>query len=212
MRTFSYILNILLVIVLIVIVVKMTVLDSDKGNSSGSSTAVNETLETIFNRTSVRSYSSRKVEPEKVELLLRAAMAAPTAVNKQPWAFVVIDDRALLDTLSARLPYAKMLSQANLAIVVCGDLNKALLEVDQAYWVQDCSAATENILLAAQSLGLGAVWTGVFPRDVRINTVRQTLNIPSHLVPLNLIPIGYPSTKNIPKDKWKPSNIHYNSF
>lgn len=175
-------------------------------------TTGNPVLDNIFRRSSVRSYTTQTVEAAKVELLLRAAMAAPTAVNKQPWAFVVIDRRGLLDSLAEALPYAKMLRQAPLAIVVCGDTTKALLEPDQAYWVQDCSAATENLLLAAEALGLGAVWTGVFPRPDRVAEVRGVLDLPSHLVPLNVIPIGYPAVAPKPKDKWNPTNIFYNRF
>ncbi|MGL5271912.1 MAG: nitroreductase family protein [Phocaeicola sp.] len=172
----------------------------------------NQTMESIFNRTSVRSYTTQKVEKEKVDLMLRAAMAAPTAVNKQPWAFIVVDDREVLDSLAANLPYAKMIAEAPLAIVVCGNLDKALTEVDRNYWIQDCSAATQNILLAAHSLGLGAVWTGVTPRQERIKTVREVLNIPSNLVPLNVIPIGYPKGETKPKDKFDASNIYHNKF
>lgn len=176
-------------------------------------TAENETLKTIFSRKSVRSYTSQQVSGEMVTTLLKAAMAAPTAVNKQPWAFIVIDQRSILDSLAVMLPYAKMLKEASVAVVVCGDTDKALLDTEQAYWVQDCSAATENLLLAAESMGLGAVWTGVFPREDRVLAVRNVLSLPENIVPLNVIPIGYPKNPNeSPKDKFKMDNIHYNGF
>ena len=113
----------------------------------------------IISRTSVRSYTNQPIEQEKIELLLRAAMAAPSACNKQPWHFVVINDRKMLDKIPSFSPYASMVKEAPLAIVVCGDLDKALDGWEQDFWIQDCAAATENILLMAHGLGLGAVWT-----------------------------------------------------
>ena len=207
MKNTSQLLNLLLATALVVLSIKITLTDSKTPSIQNDTT-----METILNRTSVRSYTDKVVEPDKVEQLLRAAMAAPTAVNKQPWAFVVVTERALLDSLSALLPYAKMLESVSTAIVVCGNLDKALLEVNQAYWVQDCSAATQNLLLAAQSMGLGAVWTGVFPREDRVAEVRSVLNIPLNLVPLNVIPVGYPKGDSVPKDKWNPQNIFYNKW
>lgn len=207
MKNTSQILNLILATALVILALKITLIDSKTSVSPS-----NTTMETILNRTSIRSYTDKVVEPEKVEQLLRAAMAAPTAVNKQPWVFVVVTQRELLDSLAVRLPYAKMLESVSTAIVVCGNLDKALLEVNQAYWVQDCSAASQNILLAAQSMGLGAVWTGVFPREDRIADVRGVLNIPLNLVPLNVIPVGYPKGDVTPKDKWNSENIHYNKW
>lgn len=149
---------------------------------------------------------------EKVDLLVKAAMAAPTAVNKQPWAFVVVDDRTVLDKLAAELPYAKMTAQAPLAIVVCGDLSKALNGEKDRYWMLDCSAASENLLLAAESMGLGAVWTAVYPENDRIAKVRSVLSLPDHIIPFNLIPVGYPQHREESKDKFKTENIHYNKW
>lgn len=139
-------------------------------------------------------------------------MAAPTAVNKQPWAFVVVDDRKVLDKLAAELPYAKMTAQAPLAIVVCGDLSKALNGETDRYWMLDCSAASENLLLVAESMGLGAVWTAVYPENDRIAKVRSVLSLPDHIIPFNLIPVGYPQHREEAKDKFKTENIHYNKW
>ncbi len=168
------------------------------------------TIENIMTRTSVRSYTSQSVEPEKVETMLRAAMAAPTAGNKQPWFFVVIDDKAILEELGANLPFAKMTASAPLAIVPCGDLTKTFEGEGVEYWVQDLSASTENLLLAAHSMGLGAVWTGVYPISERTAFVQKTLNLPENIVPLCVIPIGYPDSESTPKDKWNPDLIQYN--
>ncbi len=169
----------------------------------------NKALEVIHNRKSVRHFTEQPVSKKQLETLLRAGMAAPTAVNRQPWAFYVVTERETLDALGEQLPYAKMLFQAQAAIVVCGDMEKAGNLVEKGYWVQDCSAATENILLAAESIGLGAVWTAAYPYDDRTKAVINELNLPKKHVPLNVIPIGYPTGEDQPKDKWKPENINW---
>ncbi|MCL3854086.1 MULTISPECIES: nitroreductase family protein [Parabacteroides] len=166
----------------------------------------------ILNRKSVRQYTEQSVSREQLEVLVKAAMTAPSAVNKQPWAFVVIDDRDTLDNLASLLPYAKMAAKASAAIVVCGDLSKAYHGLDDEYWIQDCSAATENLLLAAEAMGLGGVWTAVYPEEDRIAIVRKRLALPGHIIPLNFIPVGYPLHKDTPKDKYKPENIHFNRW
>ncbi|MFO7863581.1 MAG: nitroreductase family protein [Salinivirgaceae bacterium] len=167
----------------------------------------NEALDVIHSRKSVRHFTDQPVSKQQIETILRAGMAAPTAVNRQPWVFYVVTERATLDSLGEKLPYAKMLFQAQAAIVVCGDMEKAGNLKEKGYWVQDCSAATENILLAVESIGLGAVWTASYPYDDRTKAVIKELNLPEKHVPLNVIPIGYPTGEDVPKDKWKPENI-----
>ena len=169
-------------------------------------------METIMTRTSIRSFTDRAVSADTIEMLLRAGMAAPTAVNKQPWHFVAITDRAILDSLGGNGRQSQMWKESTLAITVCGDMEKALEGSAQSFWVQDCSAATENILWAAHALGLGAVWTGCYPMVDRIAHVSQVLNLPDHLVPLCVIVMGYPNESPEPKDKWKPENVTYNRF
>ncbi|MBK6965155.1 MAG: nitroreductase family protein [Bacteroidales bacterium] len=169
-------------------------------------------LEILHERKSVRQYSDQKVTEEQLETLVRAGMAAPSAVNRQPWFFFAINDRVLLDELGNRLPYAKMLLQAPAAIVVCGNMERALDAWQQEFWIQDCSAATQNILLAAGSMGLGSVWTAVYPATDRIEIVRKVLILPSHLIPLNVLPIGYPDGPQRAKDKWKPENMMWNKW
>jgi nitroreductase len=180
--------------------------------NQGTKNSTEMVLENIYTRTSIRSYVSRDIEKEKVEQMLRAAMSAPTANNRQPWAFIVVNDRAVLNQLADSLPYAKMLTEAPLAIVVCGDLLKGAEGETSAYWVQDASAATENLLLAAHGLGLSAVWTGVYPNTKRVEAVKSVLSLPANIIPLNVIPIGYPKGPQTPKDKWKTDNIHYNKW
>lgn len=179
---------------------------------SAQATDASIILENILTRTSIRSFRAQPVEDDKVELMLKAAMAAPSAGNKQPWEFVVINDRATLDALGEKLPRAKMLATAPLAIILCGDTTNVFPGEGKDYWVQDVSAATENLLLAAHALGLGAVWTGVYPISERVNEVKQFLNMPAKFVPLCVVPIGYPAENPSPKDKWSPAKIHYGKW
>jgi len=171
----------------------------------------NEALEIIYTRRSVRSFTGASVGREDLSRILRAGMAAPSAVNIQPWAFIVVTKRATLDELCDKLPYAKMLDKAGAAIVVCGIPNKDET-YSKHYWVMDCSAATENILLAAHALGLGAVWTAVYVDEERIATVRRILNIPESIIPLNVIPVGVPREKGKAMDKFKEENIHWEGW
>lgn len=173
---------------------------------------LNSMQQIIETRTSVRSYTNQPVEKQKVDQLLKAAMSAPSAVNKQPWAFMVINKRKTLDILADSLPHHSMLRSAPLAIVVMGDFNKTLDGKSAEFWIQDCSAAAENILLSAHSLGLGAVWTAVYPADDRIATVKSVLNLDANLMPLCIIPVGYPAENPTPKDKFKPENINWNFY
>lgn len=181
-------------------------------NAQNTGNIHNSVLDNIATRTSVRSYLDKPVDAAVIEQLLRAGMAAPSAVNRQPWHFVVVTDKAQLKELAKANPYAGMAAKAPLAIVVCGDMKKALSGDAREFWVQDCSAATENILLAANALGLGAVWTGTYPDQNRCKDVSAILKLPETLIPLNTIVIGYPAGENKPKDKWKPENISYNTY
>lgn len=177
-------------------------------NSGSNADAV---LENIHSRKSVRQYTSEPVTSEQIETLLRAAMAAPTAVNYQPWRFVVVTERAELDEIAGILPYAQMLKQATAAIVVCGE-TKWMGGAENTYWQQDCAAATQNILLAAEALGLGAVWTGIYPNPDLYPKMHDFLNLPTTIEAFCCIPVGYPAGNEQPKDKWKPENIHYGKW
>ena len=156
-------------------------------------------LEVIASRKSVRDYEARPVPEEMIDTLLHAAMAAPTAKNRQPWEFVVVREREVLDSLADGLPYAKMLFKAPLAIVVCA--------ADEQFWEQDCAAATENLLLAAEAMGLGAVWTAAAD-DARAAVVRRVLGVPEEVKPFCVIPVGFPAEDKKAKDKWKPEKVH----
>ena len=170
----------------------------------------NEAIKNIMTRTSIRKYTDQPVSKTDLETLLRAGMAAPTAVNRQPWHFVAVTDKAKLKELSGGR--GGMLEQCALAIVVCGNMEKTMKGKGQEFWIQDCSAATENILLAANALGLGAVWTGGYPMEERVASISKALKLPETIIPLCTIVIGHPAESPTPKDKWKPENISYNEF
>jgi nitroreductase len=160
-------------------------------------------VDTILARRSIRAYTDAPVSPDAVRTLLEAAMAAPSASNNQPWHFVVVTERRTLDALADAHPYGKMLARAPLCIAVCGDASRAA-----RFWVQDCSAATENLLLAATALGLGAVWLGVYPLDERVGVVRRLLALPRTVIPLNLLALGHPAETKPPRTQYDASRVH----
>ncbi len=168
-------------------------------------------IENIMTRTSIRKYKDQPVEQEKIDIMLKAAMAAPTAVNLQPWHFIVIDDKKTIEMLSGQQP-----TNAPLLIAICGDTDKTTMPDGKSklpdFWVQDVSAATENLLLAAHAQGLGAVWTGVYPAMERVADVANVLNCPNNIIPVAVVRVGYPDEAPAPKDKFKQENISYNKF
>ena len=210
----SKVLNLILAVALVVLSVKITFLDSDKGGgaANGECDTAQIVLDNIMTRTSIRDYTQQKVEKEKIETILRAGMAAPTARNCQPWSFVVIDNEEVLQKIAEAMPNAKMTSKASFAVAVCGNMDKAMEGDGREYWVQDVSAVSENILLAAHGMGLGAVWTGVYPIKARMQRLSDILSLPENIVPFCVIPVGYPAESPLPKDKWKPENVHYNTW
>ena len=166
----------------------------------------------IMTRSSVRNFSGAPISREILLKIAKAGMAAPSAVNVQPWAIVIGYDREKLDELCASLPYAKMLDKAAAAFVVCGDPSKDA-NVAPKHWAVDCAAMTENILLAAHSLGFGAVWTAVHPDSSRLESVRRILGIPELIIPLNVIPVGVIAGQPpAPKDKWNPAALHFEGW
>lgn len=166
----------------------------------------------VKNRTSVRQWQDKPVAKADIEDLLRAGMAAPTAMNKQPWRFLVITDASERNALADKVERGSMYRDAPVLIVVCGDMDAAIAGDGRDFWVQDCSAATENILLAATAKGLGAVWTGAYPVDKRVKALQAALSLPENIIPLNVLLIGYPKDTPTPKDKWKPENIHWQKW
>ncbi|MBD5356003.1 MAG: nitroreductase family protein [Bacteroides sp.] len=184
---------------------------NSSGNDSSTSNATETVINNIMTRTSVRQFTSQAISKDTLDIIVKAGMAAPTAMNKQPWAFVVVTEREVLDSLEVVHPYSN-LKTATAAIIVCGDMKKTSEDFAREYWVQDCSAATENILLAAHAYGLGAVWCGVYPNPNVIPEVKRVLGIPQGVTPLNIISMGYPAAESQPKDKWNPENVHYQKW
>lgn len=183
-------------------------------NKNASDTSIDKcqaAIENIMTRTSIRQYKDQPVEQEKIDVMLKAAMAAPSAVNLQPWHFIVITDKKTIDLLSGKQP-----TNAPLLIAMCGDTDKTTMPDGKGklpdFWVQDVSAATQNLLLAAHALGLGAVWTAVYPVMERTAEVANVLNCPSNIVPVAVVRIGYPDESPEPKNKFKEENISYNKF
>jgi nitroreductase len=170
-----------------------------------------DALTVIEERKSVRNYTGEKVSKEDVEKILHAAMAAPAAIHMLPWKFIVVTNKAKLEKLAAGLPFAKMISKAGTCIVVCAFPDEAALSNDIVAII-DCTCASQNILLAAEALGLGAVWTAVYPNQESIDFVRKELNIPPYVIPLNIIPIGYPTGEDKHKKKYDPKNIHWEKW
>jgi len=168
-----------------------------------------DAMEAILSRRSIRKYTPQQVSEEIIRELLEAAMSAPSAGNQQPWHFVVINDRRILHEIPKFHPYSQMLEEAALAILVCGDEH---LERVKGYWVQDCSAATQNILIAAHAKGLGAVWLGMYPREDRVAETRKLLALPQHVIPFSLISIGYPAERKGPARRYDDSRVHHNKW
>jgi nitroreductase len=164
-----------------------------------------DAMQAILTRRSIRKYTSEPVPNDMLDQLLRAAMSAPSAGNQQPWQFVLVLERQKLDAIPLFHPYAEMARSASAAILVCGDMR---LEKNKGYWVQDCSAATQNILLAAHALDLGAVWVGVYPREERVEAFRKLLGIPQEVIPFAFVPVGYPGESKPPSNRYEPSMIH----
>ena len=168
-----------------------------------------DTLDAIHTRRSIRKYLGQPVDEELVQKLLAAAMQAPSARNQQPWQFLVIDDRAVLAKIPEFMPNAAMAARAPLAILVCGDLQ---LEKSEGYWVVDCAAATENMLLAAHALGLGACWCGVYPRENRMEGLRQLLGLPQNVMAHSLVVVGHPAEQVGPQDRYRAERVRRNHW
>jgi nitroreductase len=163
-----------------------------------------DALEALLTRRSIRRYEDRPVPQETVTEILKAGMAAPTAAN-EPWDFIVVNDRAALSEVGRFHPHAQMLKSAQLGIVVCADPHRGTLE---GRWVLDCAACAENMLVAANALGLGACWVGVYPVEERIKGVRSLFGVPEHVIPVCIVSLGFPAEKKDPPNRFRPERIH----
>ena len=192
----------------VIAIVALNACGSNAGETATThATDGNDAIGNIMTRTSVRAYQDRAIDKATVDTLLRAAMAAPTAMDKRPWHFVVVTDKQLLKQL-----LQPRLQSAPLAIVVCGNSNKFIDGNGRDFWVQDVSAATENLLLAAHALGLGAVWTGAWPAAERSQHVAEVVKAPENIIPLCVVAIGYPAETPTPKEKFDTANVTYETF
>lgn len=205
----------LLAVALVAVSVRLGAVTS--ANADAEQAAVNSgdaVIDCIMTRTSVRSYSDRQVDDSTINKILRAGMASPTAANQQAWHLEVITNQNLKDSISASFEYAKMVEHCSFAVVVCGDMDRLFAgdKADGGFWVQDCSAMSENMLLAAHALGVGGVWCGVYPMADREEILRRILKLPANLTPLNIMSFGYPAAAATPKEKWDPAKVHYNAY
>jgi len=168
-----------------------------------------EAMEAILTRRSIRKYTKQPVSESLVKEILTAAMSAPSANNKQPWQFVVMNQREVLDKVPEFHLHANMIKEAPLAILVCGDLTR---QEHKGYLVLDCTAATENLLLAVHAKELGAVWLGIYPREERISGIKKLLALPDDIMPIALLVIGYPAEQKPAENRYKDNVICYNTF
>ncbi len=167
-----------------------------------------DAMEAILTRRSIRKYTKQPVSDEVLKELLEAAMYAPSAGNRQPWCFVVINDRKIMNEIPKYHPYAQMLKEAAVAILVCCDIN---LE-NKGFGIEDCSAATQNILLVAHANGLGAVWIGIYPVEPLVMATKKLLNLPENIKPVSIISIGYPAEQKPRPDRYRADRVHYNQW
>ena len=176
-----------------------------------SKTGLDEKLGFIFGRRSIRVYVPGEVSEEQLQTLLAAAMAAPSAAGKNPWHFLVVRNRRTLLRMATALPHGQMLATATLGIAVCGDMEVAH-DNQLSYLLQDCSAAIENLLLAAHVLGLGACWLGVHPRAERIKSIREIFSLPASVLPVACVSVGYPGESKEPHATYNPNCVHLESW
>ena len=167
-----------------------------------------DAMEAILSRRSIRKYTKQLVPENLINELLMAGMAAPSARNEQPWHFVVVTDHKILDEIPSFHPFSKMLPEAPVAIVVCADTST----LNDVYWVEDCSAATENILVAARAMGLGAVWLGVFPNAARVKSMQKLFGLPEKVIPVGIISLGFPGEEKPPADRYDVKRVHHNKW
>lgn len=166
-------------------------------------------MQTILGRRSIRKFTGEQIPDEDIKKLLEAAMAAPSACNQQPWHFIVVKDKTTHDKIMEIQPYTRMLEKAALAILVCADPE---LQTCPGYWVQDASAATENILLAVKAMGYGATWCGLYPNDDRVWQIKELFDMPKQVMPLNVIAIGVPDEEKPPSNRYNEDRVHHEKW
>jgi len=168
-----------------------------------------DSLEAIFTRRSIRKYTTELIPTSIIHDLIEAAVSAPSAGNEQPWQFILLTKRDILDEIPRFHPHASFVKQAQQAILVCGDLSR---ETFEGYWMIDCSAATQNLLLAAHAKGLGACWVGIYPRQERIKKLKELLRVPDHIIPFALVALGFPAEEKQREDRYDEERVHLDTW
>jgi nitroreductase len=168
-----------------------------------------DTIEAIKTRRSIRRFQDKEISEAELKELLAAAMQAPSGGNEQPWHFVVIKDKTILEKIPSIHLHASMAKEASAAIIVCGDMN---LEKYKGLWMQDCSAAVENLLLAAHAKGFGAVWCAIYPNEERMASFSKMFGLPTNVLPFALVPVGYPAEEKKPEDRFRADRVHKNKW
>lgn len=205
------IINPLLAAALVILAVRVSILGSEKKPEHMDNRTKEEiVLANIRTRTSIRQFTDEPLSRHQLDRLLHAGMAAPSAGNKQPWRFVVVQEKSIKQQIAAAIGTAQPAAKAPALIVVCADLTQTFPGDGRDYWVEDCSAVSENILLAAHAQKLGAVWLGLYPQGQRCTTIKKQLFLPDNIMPLGMIAVGHPAENPTPKDKWQPEFVHYN--
>ena len=182
-----------------------------RNNKNDMNNDTQKVIDAIMTRTSVRQYTDEPITDQEIETLLKAGMAAPSACNLQPWRFVVVTNAAVKKAISEQIKPAGPASKAPVVIVVCGDMDHTF-EAAPDYWAEDCSAATENIMLAAHAMGLGTVWMGIYPQKERYELLKDLLNLPNNIKAFGMIAVGHPAEHPAPKDKWDANKVHYEKW
>jgi len=208
----SQFLCIILAIALAVLGWRMAYGGAEPDTTADSTKIGNPAYDCIMTRASCRAYTDYRPTEEQIDSLLRAGLAAPTARDARPWEIIVVTDRDILDSIASNCKNIRMAAEAPLALVACGNIGIARNRGGDDFWDQDVSAMTENILLAAHSMGLGAVWCGIYPKEERVKFVQKLLEMPDSIIPLSVIPIGQPKSVPQPKDKYDAERIHYNTM
>ncbi len=168
-----------------------------------------EVLDAILTRRSIRKYSNQPVTDDQIKVLLESAMYAPSAVNKQPWHFIVFRDKSVIKAVTEKHPNASMLTDASAGILVCWDEN---LQHDKGYGPVDCSAATQNILLATHSMGIGSVWVGIYPREQRMEFISEIFKLPPNIKGFSIVSLGYPAETKMQPQRFNVHRIHYEKW
>jgi nitroreductase len=208
----NHVLSLLLAIALFITTFKMIEMKQEvKENMQSATTKKEAVLSVIHSRKSVRKYTDKLVSKEDLNTIMRAGMAAPSGHDTRPWKFIAITNRDTMLELRKELEWARGLDGSPAAIVVCGDMSK-VDERNPEFWITDASAATQNMLLAIEAMGLGGVWSTLYPGEKRMSYARKVLNLPENIMPLCVIPIGYPTGLEKAKDKFDASNIHWDKW